>query len=111
LIDLPPLTEISRNDLYELALYTDASTETELFIQGGKGTVFSLEDQVSIVTPLKTVNIVFTLLDGEAEFRGHIFRGNRPCQKVLAGYAAFDWKISLRTLRRTGSCRLKVTVS
>ncbi len=108
LIDLPPLAEVSRNDLFEIALYTDASPETTLFVEQNRATVFSVGDQISIVTPNKTVTVQFELVDGNATFCGHIFRGNRPCQTALSG--AFDFQIALRTLRREGPCRLRIFV-
>jgi len=113
-LDLAPPAEVSRNDLFEVALYTDASPETTLLVNGVRATVFSLGQEVSIVTPQRTVSVKIELVHGDGVFCGHLFRGNRPCQTSLSGpfaHAAFDWKIALRTLRRQGACQLRVCIA
>ncbi len=113
-LDLPEEFDVSQNDLVELAAFTDVSPETEIFINGQKASVFGLGDQVEIRTPNKTVTLTFNLIEGSGDFCGHLSRSNRPLQKSCKGEAlfeAFDWKIALRTLRRSAKSQLSLTFS
>jgi hypothetical protein len=107
--DLPAEIEQGRGDLYEAALFCNISPETTILIEGMKGTVFALGDRIQIDTPTLKLELKFELVEGSGEFCGHIFRGNRPSQ-VSKGYEAYDWQIGLRTLRRQGPARVKVTI-
>ncbi len=106
--NLPEAVEISRNDLFEAALFCDISSETELFVEGRKATAFRLGDRVTIQTPTRTIHLVFELTEGSGDFCGHIFRANRPSQ-ICKGYEAYDWQIGLRTLRRSGPAQIKIS--
>jgi hypothetical protein len=111
LIYLPPLQEMGREDLFEVAFFVDASPEIALFIEGQKGTLFHLQDRVSIETASQKITLRFEQIEGEAQFCGHLFRSNRPGQLSLSGplkYEAYDWKIGLRTLRRSAPCTLRI---
>jgi hypothetical protein len=110
---LPATFEMGRDDLFEAAYYCDASEDIEIFIDGKKGTVFTLGQTITIQSPEKTFTLLFELLRGEGEFCGHIFRSNRPGQIATTGvlqHEAFDWKIGLRTLRRSSDCAIRVQV-
>jgi hypothetical protein len=107
-----PLKEspnIEKGDLIEAALYTDISAETEVTINGKRGTVFQLEDRVEIATPTLTIGLRFELLEGEGQFCGQISFANRPSQTARTGYEAFDWQIALRTLRREPNCLIALS--
>lgn len=82
----------------EMAIYCDQSPQTELFVEGKKATAFRLEERVMIQTPGRRIHLQFKLLEGEGNFFGHISQSNRPLQSKK-GHEAYDWKISLRTLR------------
>lgn len=98
--------ELLQEDL-EMSLYCDLSPETTVLINGKKGTVFHLGDEVSIVTPTAQIAFKFQLLEGKGDFVGHLSRANRPGQ--LCKEEVYDWKIELRTLRREGRCLLKLS--
>lgn len=102
--------EWGRKDLFEVALYCNISEETEIFVEGQKGTFFGLGDIITVRTPQKSFEIRFECIEGEGDFTGHIFPSNRPCQ-LLKGYAAYDWKIGLRTLRRSSEVKIRALVT
>lgn len=111
LIDLVGDVEIGRESLWESLFFCDFSSETEIFVEGKKATLFRLGDLIDIQTPQMSIQVVFTLREGEGDFCGHISRGNRPDQIACKGpllYEAFDWRIGLRTLRRGGACQISV---
>lgn len=110
---LPDGVEIGRELVFETALFCDVSSETELFIEGKKGSVFRLGETVSIHTPLKNIDLRFELVEGEGTFCGHLLRGNRPnqiSQAAVKDYEAFDWVIGLRSLRRSSPCTISVSL-
>lgn len=107
--DLPEGLEMGRNDLFEAALYCDVSPETELLVEGKRGTVFRLGDCIAIRTPQRTLNVKFTLTHGSGDFCGHIFRSNRPSQ-ICKGHEAYDWQIGLRTLRRSAAAQIQAII-
>jgi hypothetical protein len=114
ILTLPQDLEIAREDLFECALYCDASSDTTLWIDGERGTVFNLGETVEIRSADFTAKLRFELHFGEGQFCGHIHFGNRPSQIGATGanqYQAFDWKIGLRTLRRSSDCSLKLTLT
>ncbi len=104
-----------KREAAEASLFCNLSKETEIWIEGKKGTLFRLGDQISLCTPLFRLEIRFVLDDPEAgEFCGRISRANRPAEIGCRGglvYEAFDWHLALRTLRRTRPCRIHVEVS
>ncbi len=110
LFDLPELSEMGRGDLFEAALHCNISPETTLSIEGIKGTTFRLGEKIWIETPTLKIRLHFELIEGSAEFCGHIFKANRPSQ-MCKGYEAYDWQIGLRTLRRSGPAKIQVFVS
>jgi hypothetical protein len=90
----------------ELTFYTDRSPEKTILINGEKGTIFSLGDRVTIHTPSKTVTLTFHLAEGEGDFLGQLSFGNRPAQIETRDFVAYDWKITLRTLRRLSTVKI-----
>lgn len=100
---LPEGVEVGREDLYEAALYLNRSPEHVLRVNGTHATTFSLGDEVSFGSH----RLAFELVEGEGRFVGHLVPANRPGQ-AAAGYEAYDWKIGLRTLRRSGACRIRI---
>jgi len=100
-IQLPTEIAFNRDDLFEVAFYCDA--KCQVLIDGQKGTVFKLGEPVQIITPSLKVTLRF---EGEGDFCGHIFRSNRPNQ--IDETDSYDWKIGLRTLRRSPNCMITV---
>lgn len=85
----------------EISFYADL----KLVHAFDKGTVFNLGQ------PLTFSNLTMTIenYQGMGEFKGQILRGNRPSQ--ILSDQVYDYKISLRTLRREPTCTLKVTLN
>lgn len=108
-IHLPSTFALQRDALFEICFYVDASPDIEILIKGKKGTCFSLGDCLTIKSSSLQSEISFELLEGEGDFCGHLFRANRSHQKATTGalqYESFDWKIALRTLRRSEQCSI-----
>lgn len=104
---------LEKGDLIEAAVFCDISPETELRIEGEKGTVFHLGESVEIRTPTLTIELRFELLEGSGDFSGQISRANRPAQIACKGallYEAFDWQIAIRTLRRSPDCLIAASI-
>ena len=98
----------------ELNFFCDYHPDVQILIEGKKGTVFHLGEEVSIVTPSKIVTLSFSIKEGEGKFLGHISRSNRPSQIALQGskdFTSYDWRIGLRTLARTPNLQMEVTIS
>lgn len=98
----------------ELNFFCDYHPDVQILINGKKGTVFHLGDEISIVTPSKTVILSFSIKEGEGKFIGHISRSNRPSQIALQGpkdFTSYDWRIGLRTLARTANLQIEVAIS
>lgn len=99
-------------DAMEAAFYCNAHPDNQVFIEGQKATTFQLGQTVQIFSGnLKKFDLVFQLVEGEGDFVGHVFRGNRSTQVAAKGhdrYETYDWKISLRTVRRSPHCKLKI---
>lgn len=103
-----------KEDLFEAAVFVDVSPETSLFIEGKKGTLFRLGEKIQAISSGVKFEIVFSLLEGGGDFCGHIYRSNRPNQTACKGpslYEAYDWKIGLRTLRRSATAKIGITIS
>jgi len=108
-IELPVVFELNRDDLFEVSFYIDASPTISLWINELKGTSFQLGDWIQIKSlEGRSVSLRFDLVEGEADFCGHIFRSNRSNQRLKTRGESFDWKIGLRTLRRSEKCVVSV---
>lgn len=83
--------------------------DTGMTVEGKKATLFRLEESVQVDSPVP-VSIHFSLVQGEGDFTGHISLGNRPSQTHSEG-DALDWKIAIRSVRRTPDCVLKAKLS
>lgn len=92
----------------ELTFYTDRADGKTILINGEKGTVFKLGDVISVITPAKTLKFTFKIVEGEGDFLGHLSFGNRPAQIETHDFTAYDWKIGIRSLRRTSTLRLEL---
>jgi len=111
--DLNGDMQIQREDLFEATLFLDHSSETQIFIEEKRGTLFRLNETISVQTPSLSFDLRFELLEGKGDFCGHIFRSNRPTQTACKGsllYEAYDWQIGLRTLRRSADCRVRIAL-
>ena len=93
----------------EVAFFCDIHEENQLFVNGLRATTFQLGDRVQIISQGMRIELVFSSENGT--FFGHISRANRPSQISCRGdkrFEAYDWQISLRTIRRDLSCVIQV---
>ena len=95
----------------ELNLYTEKSSEKNILVNGDRSTVFQLGDEITIVTKTRKFICSFSLVNGEGEFIGRVSFGNRPSQVLPSATTGFDWRISLRTLRRKGPVTILLKMS
>lgn len=94
----------------ELSLFINREPTARIMINEVRATCFALQDKIEIFLGEGRIGVTFQIVEGEGEFVGHLSYGNRPAQiskKVKEEYAAFDWKISLRTLTRSPHFVLK----
>jgi len=97
----------------EIHLYFDASPQTQVTLNGLKGTVFALNDSLEILTEgKKTHSLKFELIEGDGDFIGHLALGNRPSQQrsVKTELQAYDWHVFLRAARRSSQCAIKLSI-
>lgn len=97
----------------ELLLSVTKEPSLTLLVNKERSNTFQLGDKVQIVGKEQTIELSFSLEEGEGRFFGHIMAGNRISQLATKnGYRfnAYDWQIFLRTLEREGPCRLSVTI-
>lgn len=95
-----------KKELFEASIYCNRSEETSLWVQEKKATIFSLDQTVNIQTSALQMTCSFEILEGEGDFVGHILHGNRPSQ--IDHTKAYDWKIAIRTLRRSETVKLRI---
>lgn len=98
----------------EIVLAIDRFPGVDISVNGSRSTTFRLGDTVAVRVGNQGFLAKFTLEEGEGQFLGHIMLGNRRSQLALKNgnrFNAYDWLIFLRTLRRGGACRIKVTIN
>jgi len=88
--------------LIELSFYVSKYLSVSPLVNGEKATLFHLGDCIEIAPGCA---FCLKLFEGSGDFVGRISQGNRPSQ-ILPPSIAYDWRISIRTLRR--SPRLKM---
>ncbi len=74
-------------------------------------TTFQLDEPVYIESGGLKFEMIFSLIEGEGRFWGHLHLGNRPGQigcKGVSKHDAFDRTIALRTIERTKPARIKI---
>lgn len=111
--ELTSAAEDEKGNQFEAVCFCDLSSETQLLINGRKGTVFYLGDCIQIQTPALCIELCFELAQGEGDFCGQISRANRPSQIACKGpllYEVFDWQIGMRTLRRSPHALIDLSV-
>lgn len=102
------LPEKEVHDEMEISYYINRFPGAQFTVNGIKATTFQLGEPVRVESGGKQFEIVFTQVEGDGRFWGHIHMGNRPGQVVKDKHEAFDWRIALRTIERTKSCRIKI---
>lgn len=100
----------------EITFFFDRDENDQIFVGTQKANTFRLGDPVRICAGGLEIGIQFLLEGGDAHFQGHLMPGNRLSQRQLKGdhkFAAHDWQIFLRTIRRQdlSLVRAKITFS
>lgn len=90
----------SEEDSVELAFYLSAHPSQEIYVNDAKATVFKSGESIFLKSPFLHVFLSFFMDQKDGQCLGHISKGNRSYQKSQKIYAAYDWKIGWRTLRR-----------
>jgi len=111
IIRLPNELPDDEEKSYEVNFFLNHHEDHQLFVNGKKATVFQEEDRVEIRS--KSLTLRLRLLEGEGIFFGHLMRGNRPSQLSCRGeaqFAAYDWRIALRTVKREEVSTIRVQI-
>ncbi len=102
------LPEKEVHDEMEISYFINRVPGAVFTVGGVRATTFQLGEPVRVESGGKCFEITFSQVEGEGRFWGHIHMGNRPGQVVKDKHEAFDWRIALRTIERTKSCRIKI---
>ncbi len=99
----------------EICFYFDMHADLNFTVNGRRTNTFGLGETVILhLSGNKEIQMVFELVEGEGDFMGHIAQANRPSQtRQLSDKKPriFDWVLFLRTLRRSGYCKIKAGIS
>lgn len=105
------IEEIGSDKVTEVQLFTEQNEGLDILIDGRPSTTFQLGQEISLSHPLLKYTLRFTLAAGDGRFFGHLMPANRPSQVALKGknrFAAYDWQLFLRTVRRQEPCEIKI---
>lgn len=108
LVDLPAKDVV---DEVEISYFLNRHPNTKLSIGGVPSTTFQFGESVIIQSDGAQFKMIFTPIEGNGRFWGHLYFGNRPRQVGCRGslkYEAFDWHIALRTIQRTERCVIRI---
>ncbi|MDN3506452.1 MAG: hypothetical protein P0S96_04410 [Simkaniaceae bacterium] len=92
--------------------YLNYHPDHEIFVDGEKATIFQEGQELEIRSKDLSIKISFSVEDGI--YFGHLLRGNRPAQHATKGedhFTAFDWRISIQTVREGKPPKLLVRVN
>lgn len=101
----------SEEDSIEIALYLSAHSSQAITINGQRATVFKAEETLYLTSPFLQIAATFLVDPNKGQFLGHISKANRSFQKNRKLYAAYDWKIGWRTLRREPKVEVTLEIS
>lgn len=104
--------EISE-ETHEIDFFIFKEKNLNYFVNGKKGMVFFSNDSLTLESPGHKLEFVFQEQGEKTQVIGQISYGNRPAQlypKASKSLEAFDIKITLKTLRKSPSSKLKVTL-
>lgn len=94
----------------EIALYIDANEKMSLLVNGSQASTFRLGQETKVETVTSSLELKFSLVEGDGKFFGHVSKGNRPSQTRKDIFEAFDWKIGLRTIQRSAECKMRLSL-
>lgn len=115
-VKLPETAPPEGEDSYECSFYLNCHPDHHIFVSSDgvsneKASAWQLDQRIEICSGDRKLEIEFAIEEGEGAFYGHLLRGNRPSQKGVEGFAAYDWRIALRTIRRSQGCTLKIRLA
>ncbi len=94
----------SKEKSREIAFFLDFQDGATLEVAGVRSNTFLLGDKVELKTAGLTMNMEFSVVEGEGHFFGHFMRGNRFLQTATVGtkrFESYDWELFLRTINRS----------
>jgi len=98
----------------EVCFFLDIHPDVVIEVENQRTSVFELNQTVQIkLKDGKSLQMSFEILEGEGNFLGHIAQSNRSSQLKQADLKklqVYDWKIFVRTLRRSANCKIKVKI-
>lgn len=112
----PRLDVQDKKVITELNFFLLKNDEVNITVDHEKATIFKLSEILRIETSDRTIELSFSVVEGRGDILGAISMGNRPSQiypdainpNATSLYKAFDWKISLRSLRRDEGFKLNM---
>ncbi len=108
------LPEEENHPKREVEFFVDFHPDIRFYLNGHASTTFELGQKIKVSFAHQQLEMVFSLIEGEGDFLGHVMRSNRPSQVNQKGdnrFQAFDWTFFLRTIRRRGHCKLQASLS
>ncbi|NGX46453.1 MAG: hypothetical protein K940chlam2_01644 [Chlamydiae bacterium] len=96
---------------FEIGFFLSLHPDHSIFIEGERATTFHMGEKITIESKGMRLTLCFSADEGH--FFGHLLQGNRPSQVSNKGekhFAAFDWKIAVRTCSRPERCSVKVAL-
>ncbi len=97
----------------EVEFFVDCCSDMAFYVNGLRTTTFKMDEEVMLSFGSRRCRMTFSMLEGEGTFVGHLMWGNRPSQTLRKGeqrFQSYDWTLFLRTVRRSGPCRLEVKI-
>jgi hypothetical protein len=97
----------------EIACFYNLHPDTTVTINHQKATSFQLGDKIQIISKDRQYELSFSVISGEGQFWGHLYRANRPGQLSCKGddkHEAFDGVIGLRTIKRGSQASIQVVI-
>lgn len=105
------LSQTIKSDEFELQFYLENNLG-QVFVEDVKATSFKMKEKLTIYHNKKrALDLTFSIVEGSGVFTGHILRSNRPSQLIKKDKTqAFDYSISLRTLKRSERCKIEARI-
>ncbi|MEC7840482.1 MAG: hypothetical protein VX777_10635 [Chlamydiota bacterium] len=103
----------NREQCREVILSFDRNETVEIDVNGIRATTFQVGDEINVKSKNIKTSILFSVIEGDGDFFGHIMPGNRVSQLALKNgnrFNAYDWQLFLRTLRRSKNCKIGVRI-
>ena len=97
----------------EIEFFIDFFPGIQFKFNGRSSSTFILGQAILVKLGDYALTLTFDVIEGEGDFLGHLMRGNRPSQIANQGenrFAAYDWTLFLRTIRRSEHCRVRATI-